>query len=216
MNVPKNVVNPCCTIMYKHRYCKQRGYMTTNTIVVKFLPIPFAVLIANLILIVKPIEDSFVRTEGKAGAEETSHFLFTVQGAPVQPLKMAGILATTFSEHGLVIDLHHLRHGLEAFGHKLSDSRGTGWNPMYAFMSNHGVPTSASYGRDQNCFVGIPADVSEDNCRACEIWNNVILQSPSKSNKHTQAALFQQLQQLGLVDEDDMIMLAEEQLQVPP
>ena len=93
-------------------------------------------------------------------------------------------------------------------------SRHTGWNPMFAFMANHGLPTSAMYGRDQNCFVGIPADVSEDNCMACEIWNNVILQSPSKLNKNTQMVLFEQLQKLGLLDDDDMITLAEMQLPV--
>lgn len=181
----------------------------------KYLPIPFAVLIANLILIVKPIEECFVRVEETAKSEETSQFLFTVHGAPVEPLKMAGIIASTFREHGLIIDLHELRHGLEAFGHKLSNGRGTGWNPMYAFMANHGLPTSAMYGRDQNCFVGIPADVSEDNCMACEIWNNVILQSPSKLNKNTQMVLFEQLQKLGLLDDGDMVTLAEIQLQVP-
>ncbi len=180
----------------------------------KYLPIPFAVLIANLILIVKPIEEVFVRVEDKAVSDETSQFMFTVQGAPVDPLKMAGIIAKTFREHGLGIELHELRHGLEAFGHKLSNSRGTGWNPMFAFMANHGLPTSAMYGRDQNCFVGIPADVSEDNRMACEMWNNVILQSPSRLNPKNQHLLFEQLQKLGLLDDDDMITLAEIQLQV--
>ena len=80
-------------IFHKFRYKKQRGYADSNTIVVKFLPIPFAVIMANIILRVKPVEAEFARLEFNTDLLTTKSFLYTIYGVPVDPLKMASILA---------------------------------------------------------------------------------------------------------------------------
>jgi hypothetical protein len=187
------------------RYTKQRNYVANHIIVIKYIPIALAVLVVNIILRVKPVEHEIVRLESPASSPEsltTSTFLFTINGICVEPKKMSTILATTYTEFGLAINLHDLRHALEAFSHKLSQGGETGWNPFYAWMANHGPGTSGHYGRDQNSFVGIPANVSEANMVACNYWNSFILHSPSSTVAETQILLMRQLQELKLLDED--------------
>jgi hypothetical protein len=175
---------------------------------IKYLPIALAVLIVNIILRVKPVEREIVRLEFQASSPEasesilTSTYLYTMAGVCVEPSKMSKLLAATFTEHGLEILLHELRHALEAFSHKLSQGGGTGWNPIYAFLANHGQGTSGHYGRDQNSFVGVPANISEANMVACNYWNAHILHSPSSTAEETRCQLMRQLQDLMLLDED--------------
>jgi hypothetical protein len=190
------------------RYSKQRNYVDKNIIVIKYLPIALAVLLVNIILRVKPVEHEIVRLESPASSPEslsTSSFLFTISGVCVDPKKMSKILANTFTEHGLGINFHDLRHALEAFSHKLSQGGETGWNPIYAWMANHGSGTSAHYGRDQNSFVGVPTNISEANMMACNYWNSYILHSPSSTDEETRIQLMRQLQELNIMDKEDIL-----------
>lgn len=198
-----------CHITLFCRYSKQRNCAgSTTIIVVKYLPIALAVLLVNIILRVKPVEHEIVRMESPASSSEsqsTSSFLVTNAGVCIDPKRMSKILATSFSEHGFDIHLHELRHALEAFSHKLSQAGGTGWNPIFAFLANHAPGTSAHYGRDQNSFVGVPANISEANMNACNCWNAIILHSPSSTAENTKSQLMCQLQELNLLDKEDMM-----------
>lgn len=190
------------------RYTKQRNYVANHIIVIKYIPIALAVLLVNIILRVKPVEHEIVRLESATSSPEsltTSTFLFTMNGICVEPKKMSKLMANTYSEFGLAINFHDLRHALEAFAHKLSQGGETGWNPIYAWMANHGPGTSAHYGRDQNSFVGIPANISEANMVACNYWNSYILHSPSSTVEETQIHLMRQLQELQLLDKEDIV-----------
>jgi hypothetical protein len=153
---------------------------------------------ANIVLQVKPIEAVFAHTECGADVARTSGVLFTNNGIPQDPVKMASILSTTFSEYELEINFAALRHGLEAFAHKFPRPD-SGYDRNLVAQANHGVGTSARYGRDENCFVGIPADISEANFVACHNWNMVVLDSPSMISDQVQALLNEQLQELGLM-----------------
>ncbi len=181
------------------RYSKQRGYVSSSHVAVKFLPISLAILVVNVILRVKPVEEEFLRLDSIT-LNESSNYLCTIKGIPVDPTKMSKILANTLEEHGLGINLHDLRHALEAFSHKFSQSNGTNWNPVYALMANHSPGTSSGYGRDGNSFFGIPANISEANSNACNAWNLKILDSPSSETIETRTQLMNQLQLLDLLD----------------
>lgn len=190
------------------RYSKQRNYVANHIIVVKYIPITLAVLLVNIILRVKPVEHEIVRLESPASSPESltaSTYLYTTKGVCVEPKQMSKILATTYAEHGLQIKLHDLRHALEAFSHKLSQGGETGWNPIFAWMANHGSGTSGHYGRDQNSFVGVPANISEANMVACNYWNSKILHSPSSTAEETTIQLMRQLQELQLLDKEDIV-----------
>lgn len=89
--------------------------MNTNEIVVKYLPIPLAVMVANIVLRVKPIEEIFAKQEYGADPLTNRSFLVTKHGSPVEPLGMAALLATSLEANGLDINLSGLRHALEAF-----------------------------------------------------------------------------------------------------
>ena len=129
-----------------YRYVKQRRYTMDNTVVVKFLPWEFAVILANIILHVKPVDAAFSSSLYASSPKQTSSFLFTVKGVPVEPERMSGILAETFGEYGLIINMADLRHALEAFAHKLGKPNAA-WDPFLSQMANHSSGTSSRYGR---------------------------------------------------------------------
>ena len=196
------------TTARKNRYKKQRGYNPNgNCVVVKFLPVPLAVMIATIILKVKPIEAEFAFKEFGTDVKTTLSVFFTASGCPVEPIKMASILSQTFDESGLSINIQELRHALEAFAHKFSPE-GSSLIPIFAEQANHAPATSYRYGRDQNCFVGIPADISMANSSACNNWNSFILDSPSlmtNGNKPKILELLRGLELIGLSDIDESL-----------
>ena len=159
---------------------------------------------ASIVLRVKPIEAELAFKHFNVDVLHTSSVLYTLKGKNVDPLKMAQILADTFTEFGFPIHISELRHALEAFSHKFSN-HSSGWNPVLARMANHELSTSARYGRDQNAFVGIPADISESNCIASNDWNTVILGSPSMLSKETESLVYKQLQELQLMGSEVLI-----------
>jgi hypothetical protein len=180
------------------RYKKQRHYTPGTGVVIKFLPIPFAVIMANIVIRIKPIEAEFARIECRTEVVETCGVLYTLNGIAVDPTKMAQQLSDTFEEFGFKISIAPLRHALDAFAHKFYQ-RGTGWNGGLVEQANHSMGTSARYGRDDESFVGIPMDISEDNYFACNDWNTVILGSPSILSDDSRSTLFKQLEELDLL-----------------
>lgn len=180
------------------RYKKQRKYVSQDDIIVKFLPVPLAVILANIVLRVKPVEAEFALTECGHSVSETKGYLYTLNGTPVQPEKFAGILSDTLAECGFPIGIADLRHALEAFSHKIVKDD-TAPSHVYSAMANHNSHTSSGYGRDQNCFIGIPADLCEANRSACLKWNTLILDSPSSLLRSTSVKIFQQLLELELM-----------------
>jgi hypothetical protein len=114
---------------------------------------------------------------------------------------MAAILSETFQEFGMGINIQDIRHALEAFAHKFSPE-GSSSNPIFAQLAHHAPGTSFRYGRDQGCFVGIPADVSIANSSACNNWNSFILDSPSLMTRASRPKLMQQLRSLELIDQE--------------
>jgi hypothetical protein len=153
-----------------------------NSVVVKFLPREFAVILANIILHVKPVDAAFSSMLYGSSPKETCSFLFTLKGVAIEPETMTSVLAETFGEYGLVMNMADLRHALEAFAHKLGKPNAA-WDPFLSQMANHSTGTSSRYGRDQNCMVNIPAEVTEANAESCNVWNSVILGSPcTRSN----------------------------------
>ena len=188
-----------CNHCPQNRYKKQRGYNpNSNCVVIKFLPIPLAVMIATIILKVKPIEAAFALKECGTEVMSTNSVLYTVDGHPIDPTKMSAILGATFQEFGLPINLEDIRHALEAFAHKFSPE-GSSSNPIFAQLAHHAPGTSFRYGRDQGCFVGIPADISIANSSACNNWNSFILDSPSMMSEASRSKIMQQLQSLDLI-----------------
>ena len=171
----------------RYRYVKQRRYTVDNSVVVKFLPWEFAVILASIILHVKPVDAAFCSQLYGSSPKETLSFLFTVKGLPVEPEQMTNVLAQTFAEYGLEINMADLRHALEAFAHKLGKPNAA-WDPFLAQMANHTTGTSSSYGRDQNCMVNIPAEVTEANAESCNVWNSVILGSPCTRSREARGA----------------------------
>ena len=119
-------------------------------IVVKFLPIPFAIIIATIILRVKPVEADFAKVETQVASLDTLSYLFTEYGDPVDPTKMAETLSRTWQEVGLEVKLGDLRHALEAFAHKLQPlvPRPSFLQEIYASEANHSTKASAGYGRE--------------------------------------------------------------------
>lgn len=187
-----------CNICPQNRYKKQRGYNPNSScVVIKFLPIPLAVMITTIILKVKPIEAEFALKECGTEVISTNSVLYTVDGHPIDPTKMSAILGATFQEFGLPINLGDIRHALEAFAHKFSPE-GSSSNPIFAQLAHHAPGTSFRYGRDQDCFVGIPADISIANSSACNNWNSFILDSPSLMSEASRPKIMQQLQSLDL------------------
>ena len=188
-----------CNNCPQNRYKKQRGYNpNSNCVVIKFLPIPLAVIIATIVLKVKPIEAEFVLKEFGTEVMSTNSVLYTAYGRPIDPLKMAAILSETFQEFGMGINIQDIRHALEAFAHKFSPE-GSSSNPIFAQLAHHAPGTSFRYGRDQGCFVGIPADISIANSSACNNWNSFILDSPSMMSEASRSKIMQQLQSLDLI-----------------
>jgi len=172
--------------------------VSQDDIIVKYLPVPLAVILANIVLRVKPVEAEFAHIECGLGVLQTKGYLYTLNGVPVQPEKFAGILSNTLAEFGFPIGIADLRHGLEAFSHKIVKDD-TAPSHVYSAMANHNAGTSSGYGRDQNCFIGIPADLCEANRDACLKWNTRILDSPSSLLKSTKVKIFQQLLELELM-----------------
>jgi hypothetical protein len=136
--------------------------VSNDSIVIKFLPCDFAPVLASIILKVKPVEAHFAKLLYNSCRQTTLAYLVTVQGSPLKPETMSALLSDTFREYGFDINIHDLRHALDAFAHKLGKSD-AGWDPILATLANHSLQTSAGYGRDQNAFPEIPADISESN-----------------------------------------------------
>ena len=169
----------CKTLnLFLIRYTKKRKYVRDDSIIVKSVPIPFAVVLANIILMIKPVEAEFAKTIYGTDPRVTLSFLFTIQGLPVQAEKMVSFLSDTFGEYGMPILVSDLRHALDAFAHKLGKPS-SGWDPFLAIMANHNFQTSARYGRDENATLDVPADITEGNALSCNRWNTLILNSPS-------------------------------------
>ena len=205
----RNVQLMAHTIGVQNGYTKQRNYVESSSIqpiFVKYLPVPFAVLIASVILRVKPVEAEFARIETSANTSECSSFLLTEYGVPIDPLKMAAILSKYMKENGFNILLADLRHALEAFSHKFC-RQGTGWIESFARGANHTLATSARYGRDQNSFVGIPADICMDNMDACNMWNVKVLHSPSMVHDEYLPQIYDQMKSLDLLSASDLSCL---------
>ena len=62
----------------------------------------------------------------------------------------------------LVGDEYAFRHALEAFAHKIGKTDAI-YDSFLTRTANHNSRTSASYGRDQDAIVNIPADVTDAN-----------------------------------------------------
>jgi hypothetical protein len=191
-------------------YKKSRGLAGTAAptigIVVKFLPIPFAILIATIILRVKPVEADFSKMETKVAEIDTLSYLLTEYGDPVDPTKMANTLSRAWRTVGMEVQLGELRHGLEAFAHKLQPyvPQPSKQQEVLVTLANHSTHASSGYGRDQNSFGGVPADISEHNSAACSVWNMRILQSPSVIAHDGLELLQRQLQAFGMLSDGDM------------
>jgi len=96
-------------ITLTNRYTKQRRYNPNTEMVVKFLPRTFAMALASVILYVKPVEAEFARELYGSDPSQTSEFLFTVEGRPVEPKSMTTILSEIYSEFGFVINISDFR-----------------------------------------------------------------------------------------------------------
>jgi hypothetical protein len=144
------------------RYTKQRKYNLNTDLVVKFIPRSLALVLASVILFIKPVEAEFARNIYGTNPLQTQEFLYTVQGAPVEAETMNSIMSETFAEYGLQIYMSDLRHALEAFAHKIGKGPAQ-YDPFLTRTANHNIGTSATYGRDENSIIGIPADITEAN-----------------------------------------------------
>ena len=208
----RNVQKLGSTLGVEGGYKKSRN-LTSKTsaigIVVKFLPIPFAVILATIILRVKPVEADFSKLETQVTNLETLSYLHTEYGDPVNPVRMAETLSNTWQEVGFQVRFGDLRHALEAFAHKMQPNVGgpTTQQHVFANLANHNLQSSAGYGRDENCFGGVPADITEQNSAACYMWNTRILQSPSAITEQGLLMLQQQLREFGMLGEGDMSLL---------
>ena len=129
--------------------------------------------------------------------------MVTDYGVPVQPGQMSDKMSGSMKEAGFSILGADLRHALEAFSHKFRRN-GTGWIESFARGANHTLGTSARYGRDQNSFVGIPADLCEENCDACNMWNVKVLHSPSVVHDESLQEIYQQMNSLDLLSAKDI------------
>lgn len=206
----RNVQKLGVTLGIESGYKKSRNLTSKAPgIVVKFLPIPFAVILATIILRVKPIEAEFSKLETQVCTLETLSYLYTEYGDPVNPVKMAETLSNTWQEVGFEVKLGELRHALEAFGHKMQPNVGgpTTQPQIFAHLGNHSTQSSFRYGRDENCFGGVPADITEQNSAACNMWNIRILQSPSTITVEGLQMLQQQLQHFGMLGKGDMSLI---------
>jgi hypothetical protein len=150
--------------------------VSDNTVVIKYLPIPLALIVAALVIHVKPVEAEFCSDIYRTRRSETLSYLFTIHGTPVDPTTMTTILSSTFEEFGLHILVSDMRHALDAFAHKLA--KASPWeHPSLLMTANHSVETSAAYGRGQDCISGIPASISESNAERlvqhidCVMWH---------------------------------------------
>jgi hypothetical protein len=126
------------------------------------MPIEFAMLLANIVLMVKPVEAEFSAALFETSPEHTRAFMFTQNGAAVVPEKMNHIMSQTLQEYGFLINISDLRHAMEAFAHKLGKPTAV-WDPYLTRTANHNSTTSGHYGRDEHCVRDVPADVSQAN-----------------------------------------------------
>ncbi len=179
------------------RYTKQRKYNLNTDLVVKFIPRSLAIVLASVILFIKPVEAEFARNIYGTNPLQTQEFLYTVQGAPVEAETMNSIMSETFAEYGMQIHMSDLRHALEAFAHKIGKGPAQ-YDPFLTRTANHNIGTSATYGRDENSIIGIPADMTEANAEryaapaagiciyaynlvfSCDRWNNIVLKRSCK------------------------------------
>ena len=73
------------------------------------MPREFAIVLASIILFVKPAEADFAAEVFGSDPFRTKEFLFTVKGQPVEPDSMTKILSETYSEFGLDIHISDMR-----------------------------------------------------------------------------------------------------------
>jgi hypothetical protein len=96
-------------ITVRNRYTKQRKYNPNTELVVKFMPKEFALVLASIILYVKPAEAEFACELFGTNPCETSEFLFTVEGRPADPKSMTAILSETYADFGFIIHISDFR-----------------------------------------------------------------------------------------------------------
>ena len=100
----RNVQKLGLTLGIQSGYKKSRNLTSKAPgIVVKFLPIPFAVILATIILRVKPIEAEFSKLETQVSTLETLSYLYTEYGDPVNPVKMAETLRTSGWDSSIIV-----------------------------------------------------------------------------------------------------------------
>ena len=152
----------CTSHLSAIRYTKQRKYTSGIHVLVKYLPVDFAIVLANVILMLKPVEAEFAKSLHQTCPLQTKSFLFSEYGLPVKAETMNSTMAKCFKEYGLDINMSDFRHAMEAFAHKLGKPSAV-WDKVLTSLANHTSETSARYGRDQNTVVDMPADICEDN-----------------------------------------------------
>ena len=152
----------CTSYFSSIRFTKQRKYTSGIHVLVKFLPIDFAIVLANVILMVKPVEAEFSKYLHQTCPQQTLSFLFTEYGMTVKAETMNQTMAKCFKEYGLDINMSDLRHAMEGFAHKLGKPSAV-WDKVLTSLANHTPETSSRYARDQNNVIDVPADICEEN-----------------------------------------------------
>ena len=157
-------------------YCKQRKmtYKQPN-IVVKHLPTGLGVEIARYIIFVKELEAKVVThvTKSAVHGETTRTFFCTTFSQTHDPEKFPSLLSGKFKGQGLDLNLHDLRHVLEAFARKIPKTLTTASTLLRT--ANHSVLSSSSYGRSDEHADFVDADICEEDQSMCELWNFKVL-----------------------------------------
>ena len=157
-------------------YCKQRKMSYKQpTLVVKFLPQVLAVALARYIIFVKELEARVVAHVMKSAeyGQTTRTYFCTTFGQVHDPEKFSSLLSGKFGQQGLDLNLHDLRHVLEAFARKIPKTSTTPSTLLRT--ANHSVLSSSSYGRSNEHADFVDADISEEDQTMCEIWNFKVL-----------------------------------------
>ena len=157
-------------------YCKQRKMSFKEpTLVVKFLTPELGVSIARYVIFVKELEARVVQhlLKSDVDAETTRTFFCTAFGKTWDPEKFPSLMSEHFVKHGLNLNLHDIRHVLEAFARKLPKSLSTASTLLRT--ANHSSSSSSSYGRSDEHAEFIDADICEEDQGMCDLWNSKIL-----------------------------------------
>jgi hypothetical protein len=157
-------------------YCKQRKMSYKQpTIVVKFLPQGLSIALARYIIFVKELEARVVTHVMKSSeyGETTRTFFCTTFGQTHDPENFSTLLSGKFGQQGLNLNLHDLRHVLEAFARKIPKTSTTPSTLLRT--ANHSVSSSSSYGRSNEHADFVDADICEEDQTMCDIWNYKVL-----------------------------------------